>query len=54
MWELIVCVTVAWSSSCQPERIGIYPSAYFCDRAAAQVMIWRKDVRQIYCLEKTR
>ena len=48
MWELIVCAAVSWSSSCQPERPVVFPSAYFCERAAALVAK-RKDVRQLYC-----
>lgn len=48
MWELIVCVAVSWSSSCQQQTPVVYPSAYFCERAAAQA-VKRKDVRQVYC-----
>jgi len=51
MWELIVCVAVSWSSSCQPERPVVYPSAHFCERAAEKI-VKRKDVRQIYCRER--
>lgn len=48
MWELIVCVAVSWSSSCQQQTPVVYPSAYFCERAAATIAK-RKDVRQLYC-----
>lgn len=48
MWELIVCVAVSWSSSCQPQTPVVYPSAYFCERAATQAAK-RENVRQIYC-----
>jgi hypothetical protein len=51
MWELIACVAVSWSSSCQQQPPVVYPSAYFCERAAAQV-VKRKDVRQVYCRER--
>lgn len=48
MWELIVCVAVSWSSSCQQQTPVVYPSVYFCERGAAQA-VKRKDVRQVYC-----
>lgn len=52
MWELIVCVAVSWSSSCQQQTPVVYPSAYFCERAAERVLKQRKDVKQLYCREK--
>ena len=51
MWELIVCVAVSWSSSCQPLPPVTYASAYFCERAAAQA-VKRPKVRVIYCRSK--
>lgn len=48
MFELIVCVAVSWSSSCQEQTPIVYPSAYFCEKAAEKV-VKRKDVRAIYC-----
>ena len=53
MWELMVCVAVSWSSSCQPQRPVPYPNAHFCQRAADEA-IKRKDVRQVYCREKQK
>jgi hypothetical protein len=49
MWEMIVCVAVAWSSSCQEQRPVIYPSKYFCERAIPAVKAGNPKVTAIYC-----
>lgn len=51
MWELIVCVSVTWSTSCQLQPPIYFPNAYFCERAAEQIRQQRKNVTQIYCKE---
>ena len=36
MRELIICLKLAGFSSCKPQPPVPYPSAFFCERAAAQ------------------
>lgn len=49
MWELIVCVAVAWGGACQEQRPVVFPSKYFCERAIPEV---KAKIASIYCRRK--
>lgn len=47
MWELIMCVAVAWGG-CVERPPVVFAGQVFCERARDQI-IKRPEVRQIYC-----
>lgn len=49
MWEMIVCVAVAWGGACQEQRPVPYASQTFCERAIPAVKASRPKVTAIYC-----
>lgn len=49
MWEMIVCLAVAWGGSCQEQRPVIYPNRDFCERAIPAVKASQPKALSIYC-----
>lgn len=49
MWEMIVCIAVAWGGACQEQRPVIYPDKYFCERAIPAVKAGNPKITAIYC-----
>lgn len=49
MWEMVVCVAVAWGGACQDRPTVAYPSRYFCERAIPAVKARDPKTTAIYC-----
>ena len=48
MWEMIVCVAVAWGGACQEQRPVYYPSKVFCERAIPAAKAVNPKITSIY------
>lgn len=53
MWEMIVCVAVAWGGACQEKRPVYYPSKDFCERAIPAAKAANRKITSIYCRPKS-
>lgn len=49
MWELIVCMAVAWGGQCQELRPVPYPSRTFCERAIPAAKRQQPKAVSVYC-----
>lgn len=51
MWELILCLKLAGFAGCKDAPPVVYPSLYFCERAAAQA-VKRRDIVTLRCIPR--
>ena len=52
MWELVVCVAVAWGGACQEQRPEPYANQTFCERAVPAAKAAHPKATAIYCRPK--
>lgn len=49
MWEMIVCVAVAWGGACQERPPLIFASRHFCERAIPAAKAANPRATALYC-----
>lgn len=49
MWELVVCLAVAWGGNCAEQRPVPYPNRAFCERAIPAAKARAPKTTVIYC-----
>jgi hypothetical protein len=53
MFEMIICVAVAWGGACQERPPVAYPNRVFCERAIPAAKAANPKAVALYCRPKS-